>query len=314
MNRINILFAGTPEFAIPGLAYLLDNYNVIGILTKPDKPAGRGLKLKPPAVKEFAIKHNLKVFQPKKLKENIKLFNEINELKPDILISISYGKIFPSDFVKLFPYGGINFHPSLLPGYKGPSPIRWVLLNGEEITGVTAHTITENIDTGKIVARKKLTINLEWAYGELYNKLSKITAEIIKPAIKNCLSNQFIDAVDEYKVKNFYARKLTKEDFRINWKKESEQILNLIRASSPDIGAYTYYNNILIKIWKAKKINYEGKENPGTILEYDIKKGILIKTGDGAVRVVELQREGKKKLPAQEFVKGYKMRKGEVLQ
>lgn len=307
---MKIIFSGTPEFSIPSLEYIYKNYNLIAIITKPDKPAGRGLKMRYPAVKEWAIQHKIKCFQPFKLNEAVFIQN-IKKLKPDMIIDVSYGKLFPDELIQLPEKACINVHPSLLPGYKGPCPMRWVIVHGEKFTGVSAHLITNKIDSGTIIYQEKLNIDFKDEYKTLYKKLSDLAACVLRKSIKNFLKNDFLLKVkDNYKIKNFYAKKITKENFYINWDKNSLEIYNLIRGLKGKPTAHTTYKNKIIKIYKSEIADLPINTDsflPGEIVTADKIAGINIKTKDGFLKILELQNENKKVLQFKDFLNGTKL-------
>jgi methionyl-tRNA formyltransferase len=308
-HNIRIIFSGTPQFSIPSLEYFYKNFNLVAIITKPDKKQGRGLKIKYSPVKEFALKNRIIFFQPENLNDE-EFIAKIKNLNPDFIVDVSYGKIFPLSLLKIPKECCINFHPSLLPGYRGPSPIRWVLINNEKITGVTSHIMSEQIDSGKIIFQKELNISFNEDYGSLYEKLSSISAEIIAPTFENYYKKIFIEkAEDKYNIKNFYARKIEAEEFQINWNKTSVEIYNLIRASSPEPGAFTHYNGIIIKIYEVEIVNKLLSDfKPGQIVDADIKNGIFVKTSDGLIKILKLQRENRKVLYYKDFLNGIKLK------
>ncbi len=307
---MKIIFSGTPEFSIPSLEYIYKNYNLIAVITKPDKPAGRGLKIRYPAVKEWVTRYKIKCFQPFELNETVFIQN-IKKLKPDMIIDVSYGKLFPDELIQLPEKACINVHPSLLPGYKGPCPMRWVLVHGEKFTGVSAHIITNKIDSGAIIYQEKLNIDFKDEYKILYKKLSDLAACVLGKSIKNFLKSDFLlKEKDNYKIKNFYARKFTKEDFYINWNKKSLEIYNLIRGLNGKPTAHIIYKNKIIKIHKSKISDLPisaDSFSPGEIVTADKTAGINIKTGDAFLKILELQNENKKALQFKDFLNGTKL-------
>lgn len=312
---MKILFAGTPDFSLSSLEYVYKNYNLVGILTQPDKPRGRGLKIKYSPTKEFAIKNNIPLFQPEKLKDK-EFIENLKKLSPDFILDVAYGKIFPDEIINIPSECAINIHPSLLPGYKGASPIRWVLINGETITGVSAHIMTKQIDAGKIIYQVEVPIDLNETYGSLYEKLAIKSAEIIPIVFSRYFEKKFIsDTADRYKIKNFYARKMEHNDFKIDWNRSSEEIYNLIRASYPKPGTFTYYKKSVIKIYEAEIMQVNRNEfKPGEIIRADIKEGILVKTGDGILKILRLQKENKNILYYKDFLNGTKLQVKEQLE
>lgn len=310
---MKIIFCGSSAFSIPSLEYIYNNENVIGLITQPDKPQGRGLKIQYSLIKNFALTHQIPLFQPLKLNEH-DFIQKIITLHPDLILSVSYGKIFPVVFFKIPKLGCINIHPSLLPGYRGPSPIRWVLINGEKQTGVTSHLIDEHVDAGKIISQIPYTITPTITYDELYDALSKLSVEVIKKSIN---FNTTLRLDDPYIKKDFYARKFEKNDYSIDWNKNSIEIYNLIRGLFSKPSAQTLYECELIKIYKAEIVNYLPLEKdyiPGEIVQADGKNGLIVKTGDGFIKLLQLQRRNKKCLDCKDFLNGMKLKKGEVFQ
>ncbi len=303
---MKIIFSGTPEFSIPSLEYIHKNHDLLGIITQPDRPSGRRLKVTYPAVKKYALDNQIEYFQPIDLRDPV-FIKKIQNIQPDFIISVS-GRILPEELIKIPENACINIHPSLLPGYKGPCPIRWVLINGESLTGVSSHIITNDIDSGRIIFQDKLDLFSDITYEILYSQLSLLTAQIIKIAMEKYLKNDFIRNIqDKYKVKKFYARKFNKEDSYIDWKKNSLSIFNLIKGLKNKPTAQTFYKNIPIKIYKAEILNDFQAENtfqPGEIANAGRKNGIIIKTGDGFLNIIELQRQNKKRLHFKDFLNG----------
>ncbi len=312
---MRVLFAGTPEFSLPSLEYIYKNYDLVAVITQPDKPRGRGLKLIPSPVKEKAEKYNLPILQPDNLKDK-EFLEKIKEFKPEFILEVSYGKIFPEEFLNLPAKGSINFHPSLLPGYKGPNPIRWVIINQENITGVSSHIISNKIDSGEILSQRRIDINRNETYGELYKKLSFLTVELIDESIENFNNKNYLKIDDPYKIKDFYARKQEKEEFKIDWNKSSKEIDALVRGLNPVPAAFTFYKkNILIKIYEVEILNekFSDKKN-GEIIFADNKKGLVIKTYDSAIKIITLKIQNKKKLNYKDFLNGFKITVGEILE
>ena len=307
---MNIIFSGTPEFSVLSLEYIHKNFNLKAVITKPDRPSGRGLKVRSSPIKTYALDNKIKYFQPVDLKDP-ELIKSIRGLEPDFIIDVSYGRIMPEELLKLPKNAAINIHPSLLPGYKGPSPIRWVLINGEDRTGVSSHIMTEKIDEGRIIYRKKVSLDADTTYDTLYNQLSGLCVNVIKLSLEKFLKNNFTsDTEDIYKIKNFNTRKLEKKDIYINWNKSSFAVNNLVKALNSKPAAHTLYNNSPIKIYKTEVLNdfnSDGKFRPGEITTADRKNGIIIKTRDGFLKIIELQKQNKKILNYREFLNGTKL-------
>ncbi|MBN1897238.1 MAG: methionyl-tRNA formyltransferase [Spirochaetes bacterium] len=309
---MRIIFAGTEEFSMPSLEFIDKHYQTVGLITQPDKPAGRGLKLNPPLVKEFCEKKNIPVFQPADLKET-NFLDQLKQLKSDFLIEVAFGRIFPPEVLKIPVHCCINIHPSFLPGYRGAAPIRWVIINNEKQTGVTAHIMSEKIDEGKILYQEKFDIDPQDTFGALSEKLSQRCISVLGHALENYKENKFVlDPVDIYSVKDFYARKIKHDDFRIDWNKKAVEIFSLIRASHPKPGAFTFYRDKLIKIFESEIISEDQSGNrPGEILKADIKDGILVNTEKGILKIKRLQKENKNILYYKDFLNGFTLEEKE---
>ena len=302
-----ILFFGSPEFAIPSLRALMESPDkedeVIGVVTQPDRPKGRGRKLTPPPVKELALKYGLPVYQPETVKDEAFL-KEVEKLAPDLLVVAAFGQILPKRLLEIPPLGGINVHPSLLPKYRGAAPIQWTLMRGETVTGVTIMRLSPRMDSGEILFQRAMAIEPEDTFGTLHDKLAIFGAEMLLEALHR-LKRGMLNPVSQDESLATYAPKIKKEDCLIDWQKSAQEIANLIRGLDPKPGAYTYLEGKLLKLFRPKVIPFTAKENqPGTILEAK-KEGLQITTGNGILLVKEVQLEGKKRLPAAEFIKGH---------
>lgn len=305
---LKILFMGTPDFAEESLKKLYNaNYNIIGVVTNPDKQKGRGMKMIASPVKEFAMKKGIDVYQPEKVRNNIEFIEEIKELNPDIICVVAYGKILPKEILDIPRLGCINLHGSILPKYRGAAPIQWAILNGDLETGVTTIYMNENMDEGDIILTKKVNIEENETTGELWNKLSKIGAEVLVQTIQQI--EQGI-APRNSQGENFtLAPMLNKEMSKIEWEKMSgANIKNLVRGLNPIMGAYAMYEGKKIKLWKVEisKENFN-KEKPGTVLVSNDKIGLTIKTLDGAINVLEIQGENAKRMNICDFLRGNKI-------
>ena len=309
---MRIVFMGTPEFALPSLELLLKSeHQVVGVVTQPDKPKGRGLKLSASPVKEFAIKHNLKILTPEDLKSE-EFYQTLSELKPDLTVVVAF-RILPERVFGLPPYGTINLHASLLPKYRGAAPINWAIIKGEKKTGVTTFFIQRKVDTGNIVLQKEVEISPEETCGELSLKLSQIGAEVLLETI-NLVETKEAKTHSQNELEATPAPKITDELCKIDWSRPVEEVNNLIRGVSPTPGAITFFRGKLLKIYKAEIVTgQEGSTEPGRIISADKSTGILVQAGRGILKLKELQLEGKKKITADEFLRGYRIEAGEKL-
>ncbi len=320
---LNILFMGTPDFAKESLEAIYNaGHNIIGVVTNIDKPKGRGMKMIYSPVKEFALEKNLEIYQPEKVKNNEEFINKIKELNPDVICVVAYGKILPQEILDIPKLGSINVHGSLLPKYRGAAPIQWAVLNGDKETGVTTMYMGAGMDTGDMILKEKVSIGDDETTGELWERLSKIGAELLVKTLKQVEDGT---AKREKQGDDFtMAPMLNKEMAKIDWENQTTaQIKNLIRGLNPIMGAYSTLEDKKIKFWKARSvtddeifqmspelINYKDRYFelfPGTILFCDDKIGLYIKTIDGALEILELQGENAKKMSARDFLRGNKL-------
>jgi methionyl-tRNA formyltransferase len=320
---LNILFMGTPDFAEESLdAINKKGYNIIGVVTAEDKPKGRGMKLIPSPVKEYAIKNKISIYQPQKIKGNTDFIKKIEELNPDLICVVAYGKILPKEILNIPKFGVINVHPSLLPKYRGSAPIQWAILNGETTTGVTTMYLNEQMDAGDIILQETVEIDENETSGELWNKLSKIGAKLLINTLQK-IEEGNIKAIKQSN--NFtIAPMIEKSMAKIDWQnKTAREIKNLVRGLNPIMGAYSILNDKKIKFWKVDVIttnDFINKYNdfkeyeyrfsniePGTILYVDKKEAIYVMAKDEILKILEIQGENSKRMPVSEFLKGNKI-------
>ena len=306
---MKIVFMGTPDFAKESLEALYNNgYEILAVVTNPDKPKGRGMKMVASPVKEFALEKGLKIYQPEKVRKNEEFINEIKSLKPDVICVVAYGKILPQEILDIPKNGSINVHGSLLPKYRGAAPIQWAVLNGDKTTGVTTMYMGAGMDTGDMILKQEVEIGEDETTGELWDRLSKIGSELLVETLKQ------IEAGTAPRVKQgddfTMAPMLDKEMAKIDWEnKTAKEIKNLVRGLNPIMGAYTFLNGKKIKFWKvdvAKDVDEEANvalEN-GTVVLSDSKKGIYIKTEEGILKVLEIQGENAKRMSIQDYLRG----------
>ena len=317
---MNILFMGTPDFAKESLEAVYNaGYNVMGVVTNIDKPKGRGMKMMAYPVKEFAVSKNIPVYQPEKVKNNTEFINEIKKLNPDVICVVAYGKILPKEILDIPRLGSINVHGSLLPKYRGAAPIQWAVLNGDKTTGITTMYMGVGMDSGDMILKKEVEIGENETTGELWNRLSKIGAELLVETLKQVENGT---APREKQGDDFtLAPMLNKEMSKIDWdNKTAIEIKNLVRGLNPIMGAYSFLEGKKIKFWKVESLTDEElfeqfpdlKEyaakfyelSPGTILFSDAKTGLYIKTIDGNIKVLEIQGENAKKMDVKDFLRG----------
>ena len=316
----NVLFMGTPDFAKESLEQVYNSgYNILGVVTNVDKPKGRGMKMIPSPVKEFALEKNIPIYQPEKVRKNIEFINKIKELNPDVICVVAYGKILPKEILDIPKFGCINVHGSLLPKYRGAAPIQWAVLNGDKKTGITTMYMDEGMDTGDMILKQEVEIGDNETTGELWERLSKIGGELLVKTLEEIENGT---APREKQGDDFtMAPMLNKEMSKIDWENKSAvEIKNLVRGLNPIMGAYSFLEGKKIKFWKVESLTdeqlfeefpdlkeYEQKFNelyPGTILFSDAKTGLYIKTIEGNIKVLEIQGENAKKMDVKDFLRG----------
>jgi methionyl-tRNA formyltransferase len=307
-GKPRIIFMGTPEFAVSSLSQLLENgFEVVAVVTAPDKPAGRGMELQQSAVKKFALSKGLTVLQPEKLKDP-SFIDKLKNINPDLQVVVAF-RMLPEIVWSLPPLGTINVHASLLPHYRGAAPINWAVINGEKETGVTTFLLKHEIDTGDILLTRKVAITDEDNAGTLHDKLKMAGAEILVETVRRMAEGSIQPSpqqTSEHEVR--HAPKIFTETCRIDWNKSTEQIHNLIRGLSPYPAAFTELDGKKLKIFSAKKITADPRGVPGQV-ESDGKNFLRFQTFDGAIEVLDMQLEGRKRMAVSEFLKGYRLEK-----
>ena len=318
---MKILFMGTPDFAQASLNALYDaKYDIVGVVTNPDKPKGRGMKLVASPVKEFAMQKGLKIYQPTKIKNNEEIIEEIKKLNPDVICVVAYGKILPKEIISIPRLGCINVHASLLPQYRGAAPIQWAVLNGDKKTGVTTMYMDEGMDTGDMILKQEVDIGEEETTGELWERLASIGANLLVETLKQIEKGI---APRQKQGEDFsLAPMLNKEMAKINWSaKTAQEIKNLVRGLNPIMGAYTFLNGKKIKFWKVDvaiedEIVVENLSfiRNGTVLVSDVRDGIFIKTKEGILKVLEIQGENARRMTIQEYLRGNSIQEFDVFE
>lgn len=288
---MKIIFMGTPDIAASSLVYLYDKHEIAAVFTQPDKPNARGNKVNYSPVKEFALSKNIPVYQPTTLKDGAaeKIIREIN---PDILVVVAYGKILPNGIINAPKYGAINLHASLLPKYRGASPIHAAVVNGDEKTGVTIMYINEKLDEGDMILKREVEIKYTDTVGDVYNKLADTGKEALNEAL-NMFAEGRVNAVAQNHAEATFTKPIEKDECKIDWNKTTREIYNFVRGLNPFPVAYTTLMEKRVKIYKVEE--YEGVEtgNAGEVISLIKGKGPVVKTGDGAVVITELKPENK---------------------
>lgn len=326
---MNIVFMGTPDFAQESLKCLVEaGHHIIAVVTNPDKPQGRGMKLVASPVKQYALEKDIPIYQPEKVRNNMEFLEQMKKMQPDVICVVAYGKILPQELLDIPKLGCINVHGSLLPKYRGAAPIQWAILNGDKITGITTMYMDAGMDTGDMILKQEVEIGKDETTGELWDRLSKIGGKLL---IKTVELIEQEKAPREKQGEDFtLAPMLKKEMAQIDWENQStEQIYNLVRGLNPIMGAYTFLDGKKLKFWKVKKLTnqdllevdeeireYDYKLpqiTPGTILIADEKKGLYIKAKDGIIQVLEVQAENAKRMQVSDFLRGNRIAAGTIL-
>lgn len=324
---LNIIFMGTPDFAKESLEAIYNaGHNIIAVITNPDRPKGRGMKMISSPVKEFAVEKNIPVLQPEKIRE---IKDTLVQLNPDLFCVVAYGKILPKDILDIPKKGSINVHGSLLPKYRGAAPIQWSVLNGDKKTGITTMYMDEGMDTGDMILQEEVEIGENETTGELWERLSKIGANLLVETLKKIENGT---APRKKQPSDFtMAPMLNKEMAKIDWEnKTAKEIKNLVRGLNPIMGAYTTYKGKKIKIWRAGCIELNDfiEDHPefseyvsnlenmaeGTVIYSDIKNGLFVKAKEGILILQEVQAENAKKMSVQDFLRGNLIQTGEIFE
>ena len=306
---MKIVYMGTPDFAVNPLRALAETgYEVTGVVTQPDKPKGRGKTMLPTPVKEEALKHGFPVYQPVKVRDP-EFVETLKELAPDMIIVAAFGQIIPKEILEMTPYGCINVHASLLPKYRGAAPIQWSIINGEEVTGVTTMQMNEGLDTGDMIQKVEVPITEEETGESLHDKLAEAGAKLCVETLK-AIEDHTATFEKQGESPTEYARMLDKKLGNIDWNTSAVQIERLVRGLNSWPSAYTHWDKKVVKIWRAKaEADGTAKVEPGTVLSVE-KDSFTVQTGDGVLRVLELQIPGKKRMDTGAFLRGYTIESG----
>ena len=308
---MNIIFMGTPEFSVPTLQKLINEFKVSAVFTQPDRPKGRGKNLAMSAVKQLAVTYNIPVYQPLRLKNNEEMIEKIKNLKPDFIVVVAFGQILPKEVLDIPKYACINLHASLLPKYRGAAPINWCIIDGECKSGNTTMFMDVGLDTGDILLTEEVELSSNITAGELHDILMNSGAQLLVKTI-NGIVNKKIEPVKQESEFSSYAPKLGKEMAIINWELSNINIHNFIRGLNPWPIAYTHYENIVMKIYKSRVINEQSNKQIGSIIEVS-KEGLKVSTGSGVLLIEEIQFPGKKPLKVKDYIIGNMINEGSIL-
>ena len=301
---MRVIFMGTPDFSVGALKALAENgYEIAGVVTQPDKPRGRGKASAMTPVKEAALELGLTVYQPSRVREQ-SFMDTVRALNPDVIVVSAFGQIIPKALLELPRYGCVNIHASLLPKYRGAAPIQWAVMDGEPVSGVTIMQMDEGLDTGDMLAKTEVPLEPDETGGSLFDKLSRAGADLLIRTLPALEQGTLTPEKQPLESPTAYARMIRKEDGRIDWNLEAEAIERRIRGLNPWPSAYTELTGKILKIWRAEVLPKESGQTPGTVTEAG-KGGFCVQTGKGVLRLLEVQLEGKKRMDAQAFLRGF---------
>lgn len=318
---MRIIFMGTPDFSVGTLEAIIEaGHEVALVVTQPDKPKGRGKEMQVTPVKACALAHNIPVFQPMKVRE-AQCVEKLQEYQADITVVIAFGQILPKEVLELTPYGCVNVHASLLPKYRGAAPLQWSIIDGEEVTGITTMQMDVGLDTGDMLLKVEVPVDKKETYGSLHDKMAAAGAKLCVETLEG-LEQKTIVPEKQGEMTTEYAKMIHKSMGNIDWTQDAVVIERLIRGLNPWPSAYTSWNQKNMKIWDAQVLGQEQIEmnvtepmrtaEVGTIIAVD-KESFVVKTGNGALKILEVQIPGKKRMDAGAFLRGYQVKIGEVL-
>lgn len=302
---MRIVFMGTPDFAVPSLERLIeDGHEIIAVVTQPDRPQSRGMKMTASPVKECALKHNLPVYQPEKIKKDKEFIEKYKEMKPELAVVVAFGQILSKEILDIPEKGNINVHGSLLPQYRGAAPIQWSVINGDKVTGITTMFMDEGMDTGDMLLKEVVEIGSDETAGELFDRLSVLGAEVLSNTLSK-LQEGTLTREKQNHSEATHVSMINKDLGKLDFTKTSRELDCLIRGVNPWPGAYFEINGKKIKVHKAKVCEQTGE--PGKIIASDAKKGLIIATKDSSIELIEIQPEGKRRMTAKEYLIGNKI-------
>ena len=304
MNKLRVVYMGTPDFAVPGLDRLLaDGHDIIAVVTQPDRPKGRGQKLALSPIKEAAYAHNLPVLQPQKIKDPT-FMASIADLAPDIMVVVAFGQFLPKLLLDLPPLGCINVHASLLPCYRGAAPIHWAVMNGETTTGVTTMYMDVGMDTGDMILKATTTIGDNETTGELHDRLKYLGAQVLSETLSLASQGNAPRQPQNHQIAT-YASLLKREHEQISWGKSARSIHNQVRGLNPWPGAYTLHDEKPIKIWSTQIVESSNSDISSGMVVAITADTIIIECGEGRVSLTEVQPANKRRMTGGEYARGY---------
>ena len=309
---MRILFMGTPDFSVPTLEALIESeHEVVAVVSQPDRPKGRGKQLQPTPVKEVALAHEIPVYQPNRVREE-GFMESMEALDLDLAVVVAFGQILPKAMLSIPKHGCMNIHASLLPKYRGAGPIQWSVINGDQVSGVTTMYMDVGMDTGDMLLKEEVVLDPKETGGSLFGKLSTIGGPLILKTIEQ-LENGTLVRVKQNDDDATHAPMLEKKQGNVDWKSNAVDIERLIRGLNPWPSAYTYLDGKMLKLWEADVVTIdEGDEEPGAVLKAD-GDGMLVKCGTAGLQITSLQLQGKKRMSAADFLRGYNIETGIIL-
>lgn len=309
---MRVIFMGTPDFAVGTLEEVIrGGHQVLGVVTQPDKPKGRGKTLLPTPVKETALKYGIPVFQPRRVREP-EFVETLRALEPEVIVVAAFGQIITKEILEMPKYGCINVHASLLPAYRGAAPIQWAVIRGEKESGVTIMQMDEGLDTGDMIDKVIVPLEEEETGGSLFEKLSQAGAKICVKVLKDLEEGKAVRTPQPAESTTPYAAMIDKKMGEIDWSRPAKEIEQLIRGLNPWPSAYTRFQGKNLKLWRSRVVEKESGQQPGTVAEVT-KESFLVQTGCGMLQILELQLEGKKRMDAASFLRGASVQEKEVL-
>lgn len=307
---MKIVFMGTPDFAVPSLKSLINEFGVEAVFTQPDRPKGRGKKLGMSPVKEVALENNIPVYQPLRLKNEPETIEELKNMEPDFIIVVAFGQLLPKEVLDIPKYGCINLHASLLPKYRGAAPLNWSIIKGEKVTGNTTMLMDVGLDTGDMLLKDEVEITDNMTAGELYDILKDRGGNLLIETIEGILNNTI--KPEKQSDETFYAKMLNKKLAQIDWNKSALEIHNMIRGLNPWPIAHTLYEGSTMKIFESEVLNKNSTLENGRIINVS-KKGIEISTGDGVLLIKKVQFPNSKPLMVEQYINGHDVKDGIIL-
>jgi methionyl-tRNA formyltransferase len=294
---------GTPDFAVPSLRALVESeFRVLRVVTQPDRPRGRGNKLTPGPVKAYALKQGLGILQPARIRDQV-FVDLIRELDPDFIVVVAFGRILPRVVLEIPRLGCVNVHASLLPRFRGAAPVHWAVMNGEPETGVTTMLMDEGLDTGDILLQEKTVIGPDDNAGVVHDRLAELGASLLVRTLDRMTAGELVPRPQD-ETRATYAPPLRREHEVIDWTRPAEQIKNQVRGLDPWPGAHTVLDGRVLKVWRAEIAGDRDGGRPGQVLRADPVHGLVVGTGAGAVRLLEVQPAGRRRIRAEDFLRG----------